>query len=169
MVKLDEGEVLYAHHGNDWVLRIQGPLRYTNSHAMDRFVDRLFADEHPASVCVDLNATTAIDSTGIGLLAKIANGMERAGQARPVLFCAAPEITELLTSVCLDDLCRIVAGPAPEGAEKGTRPIPAASPTEHELARTISDAHRLLCELSEGNRAQFQSVVDAFSREADPR
>lgn len=169
MAKLDDGEVLYAHHGDDWVLRIQGPLRYTNANAMDRFVDHLFAEEHPATVCVDLNATTAIDSTGIGLLAKIANGMERAGQARPVLFCTNSEISELLTSVCLDDVCRIVAASAPEGAEEGARPIPADSPTERELARTISDAHRLLCELSEGNRAQFQSVVDAFAREAGQR
>src|SRR5574340_103435 len=125
MIKLDEGEVLFAHHGDDWVLRILGPLRYTNANAMDRV-----------------------------------------GHAQPVLFSTNPEINELLTSVCLDDVCCIVAGSPPEEAEEGARPIPAASPTERELARTISDAHRVLCELSEDNRAQFQSVVDAFSREA---
>ena len=169
MAKLDDGEVLYAHHGDDWMLRIQGPLRYTGANAMDRFVDWLFTQCHPATVSVDLNATTAIDSTGIGLLAKIANELERAGQGQPVLFSQNPDINELLTSVCLDDVCRIVEGPPPAGAEAGAQPIPAATPTEGELARTITEAHRLLCELAEGNRTQFQGVVDAFSRDTAQR
>lgn len=163
MAAPDSGEVFYAHQGDDWVLRVQGALRYTNANAVDRFLDELFAERHPAMVCVDLNAATAIDSTGIGLLAKIANGMERSGHGQPVLFSQNPDINELLTSVCLDDVCRIVAG-APE-ADPQAEPIPATDPSEGELARTILDAHRLLCELSESNRAQFQSVVDAFSHD----
>jgi anti-anti-sigma factor len=171
MVTHDDGEVLYAHHGDDWVLRVQGSLRYTNANAMDRFVDKLFAEGHPARVCVDLNATTAIDSTGIGLLAKIANGMERTGHGQPVLFCGNPEINELLTSVCLDDVCRIVADAPPAGweADEPGEPIPATDPSESELTRTIVDAHRLLSDLSESNRAQFQSVVDAFSQDSGER
>ena len=166
MATLDDGQVLYAHRGDDWVLRVQGPLRYTNANAVDRFLDDLFAEQHPASVCVDLNDATAIDSTGIGLLAKIANGMERAGHGRPIVFSENPEINELLTSVCLDDVCRIVPGLPPTG--EPAEPIPATTPSESELARTITDAHRLLCSLSESNRAQFQSVVEAFEREAGP-
>lgn len=170
MAMLDDGQVLYAHRGDNWVLRVQGPLRYTNANAVDRFLDDLFAERHPASVCVDLNAATAIDSTGIGLLAKIANGLERAGQSQPILFSDNPEINELLTSVCLDDVCRIVPGvpTAEAGGEERGRPIPATNPSESELARTITDAHRLLCDLSESNRSQFHSVVEAFEREAGP-
>lgn len=159
----DDGEVLYAHHGDDWVLRVQGSLRYTNANAMDRFLDELFAERHPATMCVDLNDTTAIDSTGIGLLAKIANGMERSGHGQPIVFCGNPEINELLTSVCLDDVCRIVAG-APAAGEPG-EPVPGTAPSEGDLARTIVDAHRFLCAISESNRTQFQSVVDAFSHD----
>jgi anti-anti-sigma factor len=168
MAMLDDGKVLYAHRGDDWVLRVQGPLRYTNASAFNHFLDELFDQRHPASVCVDLNATTAIDSTGIGLLAKIANSLERAGQGQPIVFSDNPDINELLTSVCLDDVCRIVPGQASlgAGAEYPGEPIPPANPSERELARTITDAHRLLCDLSESNRAQFQSVVEAFEREA---
>lgn len=169
MARVDDGEVFYAHHGDDWVLRVQGSLRYTNASAMNRFLDELFAKCHPASVCVDLNSATAIDSTGIGLLAKIANGMEQSGHGRPILFSGNPEINELLTSVCLDDVCNIVAGPPPAEAEEGEAPIPEAAPSESEMARTIVDAHRLLCELSESNRSQFQNVLDAFSHDPGTR
>lgn len=159
----DDGQVLYARRGDDWVLRVQGALRYTNANAVDRFIDDLFARLRPSSVCVDLNDTTAIDSTGIGLLAKIARGLARDHSSRPILFSRNPEINELLASVCLDDVCRIVpATPAPTATE----PIPASDPSEEEMARTIVDAHRLLSELSERNRTQFQSVLEAFERDA---
>lgn len=159
----DDGEVLYARRGDDWVLRVQGALRYTNANAVDRFIDELFAHRLPASICVDLNDTTAIDSTGIGLLAKIARGLARGHNSPPVLFSGNPEINELLTSVCLDDVCRIVPE-APEAA--ATQPIPPTTPSEQDVARTIVAAHRLLCDLSERNRMQFQSVVDAFDQDA---
>jgi anti-anti-sigma factor len=161
---MDDGQVLYARRGDDWVLRVQGALRYTNANAVDRFIDDLFA-RRPSSVCVDLNDTTAIDSTGIGLLAKIARGLARGHSSRPILFSRNPEINELLASVCLDDVCRIVpATPAPAATE----PIPASDPSEEELARTIVEAHRLLSELSERNRTQFQSVLEAFEQDASP-
>lgn len=161
----DDGQVLYARRGDDWVLRVQGALRYTNANAVDRFIDDLFTRRRPSSVCVDLNDTTAIDSTGIGLLAKIARGLARDHHSRPILFSRNPEINELLASVCLDDVCRIVpATPTPAATE----PIPATNPSDQELARTIVDAHRLLSDLSERNRAQFQDVLEAFEREAGP-
>ncbi|MBL8439070.1 MAG: STAS domain-containing protein [Zoogloeaceae bacterium] len=161
----DDGQILYARSGDDWVLRVEGPLRYTNASSVDRFIDRLFNDARPTSVSVDLNGATTIDSTGIGLLAKIARGLARADGARPVVFSANPEINELLTSVCLDDVCCIV--PSGAGMAPGeVAAIPVVPVEERVLARTIADAHRLLCELSEDNRVQFQQVVEAFDREA---
>lgn len=158
----EDGNVLYARRGNTWVLRFQGEIRYTMAHAVDVFIDELFARHNSARICVDLNATTAIDSTGIGLLAKIANGLRRTGREMPIVFSSNPEIVETLENVCLDEVCTIVAG-APEAVAENE--IPATTPSERELARTIVSAHCLLCDLCEQNRASFQSVVDAFERE----
>jgi anti-anti-sigma factor len=158
----DDGHVLYARQGDTWVLRFEGNIRYTMAHAVDVFLDQLFAHENPGRVCADLNATTAIDSTGIGLLAKIANGLRGAGREMPIIFSANPEIVETLRNVCLDEVCTIIAG-APEAIAESE--IPATTPNERELARTIVAAHCLLCDMCEKNRAQFQSVVDAFAQE----
>ena len=158
----DDGRVLYARQGDTWVLRFQGDIRYTMAHAVDVFLDELFTRENPGRICADLNATTAIDSTGIGLLAKIANGLSRAGREAPIVFSSNPEIVETLRNVCLDEVCTIVAG-APEAVAENE--IPATSPNERELARTIVAAHCLLCDMCEQNRASFQGIVDAFERE----
>jgi anti-anti-sigma factor len=158
----EDGHVLYARQGDTWVLRFEGDIRYTMAHAVDAFLDELFAHENPGRVCADLNATTAIDSTGIGVLAKIANGLRRAGHALPIIFSSNPDIVETLKNVCLDEVCTIVAG-APEAVADNE--IPATTPSERELARTIVAAHCELCDMCEQNRTTFQSVVDAFERE----
>lgn len=162
MAITDEGRILYARHADTWVLRCEGAIRYGGAHALDIFLDHLFAHHAPDSICVDLRAVISIDSTGIGMLAKIANGLSQAGKARPVLVSTNPEITELLVSLCLDEVCLI----ATEGVDRtAAEAIPATSPSERELAGTVLEAHRRLCGLSAHNRETFRSVVDALASE----
>ncbi len=158
----DDGRVCYARRGETWVLRFEGAIRYTGAHAVESFLDALFNREKPQAILVDLNAVTSIDSTGIGLLARIANGLNLAGKDKPVFFSTNAEITELLTSMCLDAVATITTG-TPDAAANET--IPATLPDARELARTIRDAHRLLCELSEENRTNFRDVVAALTQE----
>lgn len=158
----EDGQVSYARRGDSWILRFEGEIRYTIAHAVDRFLDDLFARGNPESISIDLNDATSIDSTGIGLLAKVAEVLNHRGKDAPVLFSSNPEINELLISLCLDDVCTIV----PESLQDtAAQVIPDTSPSERELAQTIAEAHRLLCELSEDNRASFQSVIDAFAND----
>jgi len=159
---MTDGKVFFARSNDHLVLRFDGDIRYTLAYSLDRFLDRQFAGSAPKSVCVDLNDTLSIDSTGIGLLAKIAKLLGRDSTEKPVLFSGNEDINELLRAVCLDRYCVIVPGTAQE------YPLEALSddlPQEPELAKTVLEAHRTLCELSEGNRRQFRSVVEALERE----
>lgn len=160
-----DGHVLYAQRDHAWVLRFEGAIRYTIAHEVNRFLDDLFTNEHPESICVDLNGATCIDSTGIGLLAKIANGLRHAGYGKPVVFSGDPEITEILANVCMDEACVLVPGAASLPA---TQLVPPTTPDERDIALTVLEAHRLLCDLCEHNRAMFQSVVDALERDVGP-
>lgn len=161
----EDGSVFYARQGDTWVLRFQGDIRYTMAHAVDVFIDDLLKRGNPVRICADLNATTSIDSTGIGLLAKLSNGMRAAGRDLPIVFSANPEVVETLRNVCLDEVCTIVAG-APEAVAENE--IPATTPDERELARTIVSAHCMLCDLCDKNRAAFGGVIEAFERELGP-
>lgn len=160
----DHGNVSWAREGDAWILRFDGPIRYFLAPSVDRFIDRMFAGAVPHTVCLDLRNTTAIDSTGIGLLAKVANSMQHAGRTRPVVVSTNPEINELLVNLCLDEVCILsTSGPDIAAAES----IPNVSPSERELARTVLDVHRRLSALSEDNREAFRSVVEALASEVD--
>ena len=164
---MGEPRVTYARQGDVWILRFEGPIRYLLAPSVDRFIDRLFAGPAPYAVCLDLRGATAIDSTGIVLLAKVANGMHEAGRTRPVVVSTNPEISELLVNLCLDEVC-ILAASAPDAPDAAVgESIPYTTPGERELARTVLEAHRLLSAISEENREAFRSVIEAFAHEAD--
>jgi anti-anti-sigma factor len=161
------GKVYHARHDGTCILHFQGDIDYTLSTTLDHFLDQLLAGGDFRSIVVDLNQTDSIDSTGLGLLAKIANGMRRSDGAKPLLFSSRPDINEILCSICLDDVFVLCPQALEADADPGTL-LPAGEPSESELAHTVLAAHRLLCEMNDNNRALFQNVVDAIEKDLGP-
>ena len=158
----DPGRVLFAERDGTCVLRFEGAIRYTLAPSVDAFLDQLLGTPAPRTICADLSETESIDSTGIGLLAKIAIAERRAGRGKPLLFSSRHDINEVLCSMCLDRVFQMIDQPPEEGS---LTPLAPGEPGERELARTIYEAHCLLCELSEGNRAMFKDVVEGLAKE----
>lgn len=156
-----DGSVRYALQGGSCVLRFEGAIRYTLGHALESFLDRLFAQGGFEDVVVDLGDAESIDSTGLGLLAKIAGQLRRRNGRKPLVFSPREDINALLASICLDE--RVVLCERPPVA--ASEAVPATDPSSAELARTVLNAHKLLCAMNESNRAMFQSVVDAFEQD----
>lgn len=159
-----DGTISHASRDGTTVIRFDGAIRYTQANALDRFLDGLFARGDFSNILVDLTSAESIDSTGLGLLARIAGFVRRRDGRRPLLFSSQPDINAVLNSICLDDAF-VMCGEIPE-MQPG-QALPAGDPSETELARTVLDAHRLLCEMNDANRLRFQDVVDAFARELE--
>lgn len=159
---IDEGSATFAQRGGRYVLRLQGAVRYTIGHALDAFLDRVFADASFEDLVIDLGDLESIDSTGLGLLAKAANFVRKHHGRKPLLFSPNADINTLLHSMCLDRVF-VICDSRPDAAAEA---LPATEPGEAELARTVLDAHRLLCDLSPENKTLFQNVVDALEAEA---
>lgn len=157
-----DGKVYYAEQDGTCVIRFQGAISYTLGNALDRFIDDLFARGGFKQIVVDLTNTESIDSTALGLLAKIANLVRRRDGGKPLLFSTQPDINELLRNICLDEAF-ILCDEIPDVALG--QALPAGNPSEIELAQTVLDAHRLLCEMNDSNRAMFQNVVDSLERD----
>lgn len=159
---MSDGNVYYAEQDGTGVLRFEGTIRYTIANALDRFLDDLFTRNQFTRLIVDLSETESIDSTGLGLLARIANGVRRRDGSRPLLFSPQPDINTLMSSICLDTAFTQCDSPPPPVAGAA---LPAGSPSEIDMAQTILDAHRVLSDMNDTNRALFQNVVDAFEKE----
>ena len=162
-----DGKILYACQGNLWFIKMVGEIRYTISAPFNDFLGRLFEGQPVEDILIDLTETTGIDSTNLGLLAKIASRMiERFGR-RPSIVLTNEDVRQWLSSMGFDDVFIILeqADASPEALSE----IPDLGHDDRARARVILDAHRHLMELSEENRETFKNVVDALARDLERR
>jgi anti-anti-sigma factor len=159
------GKLLFAECRNTLVVKLQGRMGYSVSADFDRFVDEVFACPGFDAVLVDLTDTTAIDSTNLGLLAKVAKNARQKLKQRASLVSTNEEITEILLNVGLDKIFQLVehSDVAPDALES----VRTGSSSEAEMARTMLAAHELLAELNERNACEFKDVVEFLRRELD--
>ena len=151
------GQVLHASLDGVHALQLCGEIRYPLSPSLDRFLQQLFSGPAPKGFVVDLTETTVIDSTNLGLLARIANGMERLGGPKAVLVSNRKDINEVLVSMGFDEVFTLVDSLEPLPAPGHV--VPLRETDAQALARTILEAHRTLMELNERNRDVFQNVA----------
>lgn len=158
------GRVLYAVQDGVHVLRFIGEVRHPLGPALERFFGRLLEDR-PKDLIITLAETQIIDSTCLGLLARLALRLQTQGQARARIISPRPDITEVLRSMSFDRLFDIT-GEIPLGA-MNEREIATDAGRDHAaLLATMLGAHRTLMALSEHNRLEFQDVVDALEQES---
>ena len=155
---MPNGRVTHAERDGVHVLRYFGRVDYMSAPAIKRFTDHL-VDEDICGLVFDLSEADNLDSTNLGLLARVADrALQRCG-ARSVIVSTREDINCVLTSMGFDQIFTIVKGamreqPVPQGDELEAPPAP-----EDELRNVMLEAHRTLMGMSETGRAQFEEVV----------
>ena len=157
------GRILYARMDDACVIRFVGDIRYTLSAALDAFLDKLFAEPALQRIIVDLRATTSIDSTNLGLLAKIASFVRGRFGGKPALVSTRADINRILDSVGFSDIFEWVAD-CPNPGEHASEVHP-VQVSEEMTGRTVLEAHRILCALNERNLEMFRDVVEGLESE----
>jgi anti-anti-sigma factor len=158
------GRILVAAHEGVYVLRFEGDVRLTLCTAVDAYLAHMFEDPAFRGVVVDLSATVGIDSTSLGILAKLSIQASRRFGFVPTPVSTNPDITRILHSMGFDDVFMIIDEPLER--ESQLRELPAIDDiSEEDLRRHVIEAHRVLMGLNEGNRDTFKDLVEAL--EAD--
>lgn len=168
---MPEGQILHARGADGiHVLRLVGEVRYPLAPALDAYLRKLFEGPAPAGFVIDLSETQAIDSTHLGLLARLATKLRQAGAPRATIVTGRPDITEVLLSMGFDEEFSLV-GPngAPAAGLEGQSVDDMQEIDDAALGRTVLDAHRALMALNERNREQFADVVTALELEQAQR
>jgi len=165
---MDDGKVLYGSHEGVQVLRFLGHITYTLAPAVSRFVDRLFSGAPLTGFVIDLREALSVDSTSLGLLARIANRMRERGGRRVTIISDQEDINEILLNMGFDHVFDIVGNSAAPIGE--AQPLPIEPADQGILGRTVLEAHRTLMALNERNRSQFADVVSLLEQQgADGR
>ncbi len=156
---MNAGEIFYAVAGDRGFLKLTGVIRHPLSQRLSQAARRVLDGAGVRNVVVDLQEALFIDSTCLGLLARVATRCLELGLARPIIVSTQKDVTGLLKTMGFDRVFVLLdsAGTydgalvdAAELAGLATRPDP----------RVILDAHRALAEMNEKNRHLFQSVIE---------
>jgi len=146
-----------------YVLKFIGEVRLNLCSTLDQIIDDMVNNPEFRTVVVDLTETEIIDSTTLGLLAKIAMASEEQSHFLPTLITTNPDVTRIIHSMGFDQIFLIVREPASDLEELEEIPVMRAS--EQEVRDKVLDAHRVLMSLNSHNREEFRNLVRALECE----
>lgn len=159
---LQEGRILAASHNGAYVIRMVGDVRLTLCTTIDDYFQQMFDDPDFASVWVDLCDVEGVDSTTLGLLAKLALTVEKRYGFKPAIYSCDSGINRLLKSMGFDSLFELHEESCsnPENIAE----IPAVAGSEESVKQKVIEAHRVLMGISEDNRDRFKDLISALER-----
>lgn len=160
---MSSGQILHGSHNGVEVLYYRGDIRHTLCVALDQYIQHLLENPDLKGFVCDLTGAQSIDSTNLGILARLARAMQREGLPRVTLISNQPDIDELLEAVGFGQVFNIVAS-----NESGGEPVSEilqSGGIGGEQGALMLQAHRALMELNAENRTRFRDVVKAFEKE----
>lgn len=157
------GHIHYAVHGGTYVIKFSGDVRVPHCFSLESLLDRMFSDANLVAVLVDLSETVSIDSTALGLIAKVAVSLKEHSQKKPVILSTNPDVNRILQSMGFERVF-VILEKAPETCEEWQE-LPFDEPSQAEMTRYVIDAHRTLMAMNAKNKATFHDLVAALEKE----
>jgi anti-anti-sigma factor len=154
---MQPGKILVAEQDGAFVIKLVGDVRLTLCTTMDEFFDEMLSSKGFASVVIDLSDAINVDSTTLGLLAKLAIKAKQAYSFVPVILSTNPDITRVLESMGFDRVFRIRQEPLLNDEDLGELPV--LHDDEKEVRCRVLEAHRVLMGLNDANKAKFRELV----------
>ncbi len=157
---MSDGRILVAEQDGVYVLKFLGDVRLTLCPSLDQYLDNALHSRHFRRVLIDLTETQGIDSTSLGILAKLAVRMRKQVQRVPTLVSTNNNITRILLSMGFDKVFTLVSKldtelPPCDQLEN-------ANCSEREMQDKVLEAHKTLMGLNDKNQQEFKSLVDAL-------
>lgn len=157
-----EGRILAADHHGAYALKLVGDVRVNLCSSIDDYLEHMFEDPEFESVMVDLCEAEGIDSTTLGLLAKLALRARRQYGLTPVIYSCRNGINRLLQSMAFGKLFDIRQESFVNG--EVIKEIPAVNDEPDVVREKVIEAHRVLMDMSEENRDRFRDLVTALEK-----
>jgi len=163
---MSSGEIKVAEHDGVFVIKMEGDVRLTLCLSFDEFIETMFEAPNFCSVVFDLSAAKAIDSTTLGLMAKISIKGKALKFDDPTVVSSNPSITRLLASMGFEDIFTIVG--AADDIKLGCLSVPVNMSLdenivdEHSVQARVIEAHKLLMAMNNSNHNTFRELVNTL-------
>ncbi|WP_027857079.1 STAS domain-containing protein [Marinobacterium jannaschii] len=154
---MKEGSIYSACLDGHYVLKFVGDVRLTLCATLDSHIEQALQGNAVGEILVDLTETEAIDSTSLGLIAKLSIKARRSGLPDPAVVSTNSDITHILMSMGFDHIF-VLLTELPTSCSD-LKQLPMMLESEELMRERIIAAHRVLMELNEVNREAFKDLV----------
>ena len=159
------GRIEYASLNGTHIFKIIGEVRAQTGICLDNLLNKI--DQHTKIVgaIVDLTQTTFIDSTVLGILAKLGLKLKQLHQIQAVMLSTNPDMTTLAQSMGLNQVFVILNYCG--NPNVCTRALVEEHVTHSEMLETVLEAHRALMQLNQKNQNMFEPLVKQLEKEQE--
>ena len=157
---MSQCRVLQADCSGVYILKLVGEVRLNACSTIDSVIEKISESPNFRSLVVDLSETDHLDSTTLGMLAKLAVKAKEKSHFLPSIVSTNPDVTRIVESMGFDSVFVISKEPIENEsvlAEMEQKPL-----QEEEMRQTVLNAHRVLMDINENNRDKFRDLVDAL-------
>lgn len=156
----NSGDILYACQDGHYVLKFIGDVRLTLCSTIDEHLRTILARDDITDTLIDLTETSNIDSTSLGLIAKMAIKSAKCDLPKPTIVSTNPDITKILLAMGFDHIFLLMDQMPTSQAD--LEQVPLVQESEEAVRQRIIDAHRVLISLNETNRNEFKDLIAAL-------
>ncbi len=162
---MTDGKYQFSKNENFYIIKMSGNLKYTGSAGFDSFIENLFSNIENKEMFIDLTDADYLDSTNLGILAKISDTMLNEFNKKTTIISTNPDITTLLINIGFDNYFTII-DENPEESKIFTN-ISEIVSKDRNMALIMLEAHKSLMELNNKNNKTFSSVVKLLEDEVN--
>ena len=160
---ISTGKILAADYKHMAMLKFIGDVRVVMSSTLDNYCSGLYRRGTLDAMLIDMSETKGIDSTALGLLAKMAIQLRNRFNVMPVIFSPNPDVSHILLSMSFDVIFNIIKSAPSQDTQYSELKLQTES--EATVREKVPDAHLTLMALSEQNRLEFQDLVQALKNQ----
>jgi anti-anti-sigma factor len=165
-MSITPGKILFSSQGDISVIKLVGDIRVTLCSSIDQTIHKILDSGKPyKNVLIDVIEAEAIDSTSLGLLAKLSIHVKKHYGFRPTLVSTNPSITKLLNAVGFAQIFNILTSLDENCLTQKCQEFNAQNDfSEEQLKQKVIEAHRILMSINQENKETFQELVNNLEK-----
>ena len=163
---MNPGKILVADSMGDYLLKLSGDVRVTLCGTLNRHIEMIFGSKDVKQVVVDMLDADCLDSTTLGLLAKLGLHCRKNYGINIQVFCENASILRTLECMSFDEIFDIFQDVPDIKEHSHLHNIRIEKSDIDDVRLQVLEAHKLLIELSPGNSREFTDLIRALESDS---
>ena len=159
---MSQGTIYYALLDNHYVIKFTGEVRLTLCSSLDAHIEKVISSNECEHVLVDVTEAICLDSTTLGLIAKLAIRAKNQGLPAPVLVSTHDDVTRTLLSMGFDQIF-VLLDVLPLTQYELVQ-VPIVQESVEVMQERIIKAHKVLMSLNDSNYEAFNNLIAVLEK-----